>query len=138
MWSDRGLYAYPRWILGDFLDNILLHYLKVNGMQVTLGEIISALKFPAIGMICGVVLAIFRYQHPRKYELISDAPTAFKNKPHLARYAIISVIAILAALVIQLVTGKIILGALAGFSFFRAAALFVAASRIALLLMDLR
>lgn len=101
-----------------FSDNILLHYLKINGMQVSLGEIISALKFPATGMICGVALAIFRYRHPRKYEQISDAPAALEGDPPPTRHVAASIIAISAALVVQLATREIILGALAGFFVF--------------------
>ncbi|MDR1255476.1 MAG: hypothetical protein LBJ94_00920 [Puniceicoccales bacterium] len=102
-----------------FLDNILLHYLSANGLQIALGEIISALKFPALGMICGVIVAMFRYRHPRKYEPISvPSPTAPNGESRQTRHVAASVVAIAAALAVQLITGEIILGAMAGFFVF--------------------
>jgi predicted histidine transporter YuiF (NhaC family) len=103
-----------------FLDNILLHCLRANGLpQMTLGEVISALKLPAIGMICGLALAMFRYRHPRKYELATGEMAISKANATLPRrHVAISALAIVAALAVQLATGEIILGALAGFAIF--------------------
>jgi predicted histidine transporter YuiF (NhaC family) len=103
-----------------FLDNILLHCLKVNGLpQVTLNEVISALKFPAIGMIGGLMLGMFKYRHSRKYEVVTGETSISSGDMALPkRHVTVSVLAIIAALAVQLITEEIILGALAGFAIF--------------------
>jgi predicted histidine transporter YuiF (NhaC family) len=103
-----------------FLDNILLYYLKSNGLQITLGETISALKLPAIGMLCGVVLAIIRYGHPREYgeSKAREHETIRGGEAHSMYHIVASAIAVAAAFVTQIFTGEIILGALAGFFVF--------------------
>jgi predicted histidine transporter YuiF (NhaC family) len=103
-----------------FLDNILLYYLKVSGLHVSLGELISALKFPAIGMLCGVALAIVRYGKRREYnsQEIGKSEIGCGEIRKSTHHVIVSVIAVAAALLTQLFTGEIILGALAGFFVF--------------------
>jgi predicted histidine transporter YuiF (NhaC family) len=102
-----------------FLDNILLHCLGINGLQMTLGEAISALKFPAIGMVCGLALAVLRYRHPRKYKVsIGGTSVSRGNAAPPKRHVLVSAQAIVAALAVQLITGEIILSALAGFAVF--------------------
>ncbi|MDR0679995.1 MAG: hypothetical protein LBF42_03115 [Puniceicoccales bacterium] len=100
-----------------FLDNILLYYLRINGLEITLNEVVHAVRFPAIGMICGVGIAIFRYRRPREYKLAADVIIS-DGGSHSARHVIVSLFAIVAALAVQLITREIILGALAGFLVF--------------------
>jgi predicted histidine transporter YuiF (NhaC family) len=97
-----------------FLVNILSHYLKINGLEVQLNDIICALSFPVIGMAIGLLIAFAKYRHPRHYksatikEIEEDEPSSTKD-------LVISCLAITAALVTQLIAKDIILGALAGF-----------------------
>ncbi|EEY39051.1 hypothetical protein SX4_2000 [Vibrio mimicus SX-4] len=105
---------------GIFLNNILLKNLHDNGLEnVTASQVPTAMILPAIGMIFGLLLAVFfTYRKPRQYqetELTVVNPEANQiNKKHIA----IAGAGIVAALAVQLFTGSMIIGALAGFMVF--------------------
>jgi predicted histidine transporter YuiF (NhaC family) len=99
-----------------FLVDILSHYLRINGLEMELGDIIGALAVPVIGMAIGLFAAFVNYRKPRIYncaamkELEND--DAFSKKDF-----IVSSLAVVAALITQLAAKSIILSALAGFLF---------------------
>ncbi|ENM5901028.1 Na+/H+ antiporter family protein [Vibrio mimicus] len=105
---------------GIFLNNILLKNLHDNGLEnVTASQVPTAMILPAIGMIFGLLLAVFfTYRKPRQYqetELTVVNPEANQiNKKHIT----IAGAGIVAALAVQLFTGSMIIGALAGFMVF--------------------
>ncbi|MCG9729636.1 Na+/H+ antiporter family protein [Shewanella sp. Isolate13] len=103
---------------GIFLNDILLANLKSNGLDATLGQIPSAMMLPALGMIAGLLVAVFiSYRKPREYkeELILQAePEEGLNR----RNIIIALIAVVATLATQVYTGSMIFGALVGFIIF--------------------
>ncbi|TXY04119.1 Na+/H+ antiporter family protein [Vibrio mimicus] len=105
---------------GIFLNNILLKNLHDNGLEnITASQVPTAMILPAIGMIFGLLLAVFfTYRKPRQYqetELTVVNPEANQiNKKHIA----IAGAGIVAALAVQLFTGSMIIGALAGFMVF--------------------
>lgn len=101
-----------------FLDNILRNYLISNGLNISLKDIIYVLKFPAIAMIFGVLVAMFTYRKKRIYKVSvnQNIPTIDIAKSY--KTVIVSVLAILVALIVQIVMKEIILGALAGFFIF--------------------
>lgn len=101
-----------------FLDNIMRNYLSINGLEVNLNEVVSALKFPAIAMVCGVFISLFRYRKHRIYQNKPDIAPIDKSIAKSPQAIIASISAILVALVIQLVTREVILSALAGFFVF--------------------
>lgn len=109
---------------GIFLNNILLKNLHDNGLtDVTASQVPTAMLLPGLGMICGLLIAIFvTYRKPRHYQDIAlTTPEENKikeeqglNKQHL----IVAVLGIITALGVQLWTGSMIVGALAGFMVF--------------------
>ncbi|ANO32427.1 sodium:proton antiporter [Vibrio breoganii] len=105
---------------GIFLNNILLKNLNDNGLQnITASDVPMAMLLPALGMITGLLVAIFvSYRKPRTYKETEithvDAEPSHINKKHI----LVAVIAIVAALSVQLYTGSMIIGALAGFMVF--------------------
>lgn len=101
-----------------FLDDIMRNYLNINGLDISLNEIVHALKFPAIAMMFGMLVAVFRYRKPRTYQLKAENLPVDDAITKSSRTIIISVLAILVALVVQLMTKEIILSALAGFFVF--------------------
>jgi len=105
---------------GIFLNNILLKNLRDNGLEnVTASQVPVAMILPAIGMIVGLLIAVFfSYRKPREYKdseltVIHHKPSEI-NKKHI----VIAAIGIIAALAVQLATGSMIIGALAGFMVF--------------------
>lgn len=104
---------------GIFLNNILLKSLHDNGLDVTASQVPHAMILPAVGMIVGLLTAVFiSYRKPREYQVEDKEikTTEFKtlNKRHIA----VALVAIVATLTVQLITGSMIVGALAGFSVF--------------------
>ncbi|MDR1173181.1 MAG: hypothetical protein LBK24_00075 [Puniceicoccales bacterium] len=99
-----------------FLENIMLYYLHANGMDISAQDLIHALLYPALGMLVGLLLAFVRYGKPRCYKDARvkslEKEAAFSRKDF-----IVSCLAIVAALVTQLLAKAIILSALLGFFF---------------------
>lgn len=105
---------------GIFLNNILLKNLRDNGLEhVTASQVPMAMLLPGLGMVFGLLVAVFfSYRKPRVYQeteltTIRQETTAI-NKMHIA----VAGVGIVVALAVQLATGSMIIGALAGFMVF--------------------
>jgi predicted histidine transporter YuiF (NhaC family) len=109
---------------GIFLNNILLKNLHDNGLQVTASQVPTAMILPALGMLTGLLIAVFiSYRKPRDYpqgeSLFTPAENEKPTKKTLKkRHIVVALIAILATLSTQLLSGSMIVGALAGFVVF--------------------
>ncbi|WP_162045862.1 Na+/H+ antiporter family protein [Vibrio taketomensis] len=104
---------------GIFLNNILLKNLHDNGLDVTAAQVPTAMLLPAAGMIFGLLVAVFfSYRKPREYAVTShtEEPQPIKNIDK--KNVIVAALGICAALGVQLTTGSMIVGALAGFMVF--------------------
>ncbi|MCH1918903.1 Na+/H+ antiporter family protein [Shewanella sp. A3A] len=103
---------------GIFLNDILLTNLNENGLSLTSADVPSAMLIPAMGMVLGLLVAIFiSYRKPRQYHESKEftATVAAKvSKKDLA----IAILAIVATLAVQLRTDSMIFGALVGFIIF--------------------
>lgn len=105
---------------GIFLNNILLKNLRDNGLEsVTASQVPMAMLLPGLGMVVGLLLAIFfTYRKPREYRetelTVIHSETNTINYKHILTAAL----GIIAALAVQLATGSMIIGALAGFMVF--------------------
>ncbi|MCF1427980.1 MAG: Na+/H+ antiporter family protein [Shewanella sp.] len=103
---------------GIFLNDILLANLKTNGLAATAGQIPSAMMLPALGMLLGLLTAVFiSYRKPREYneqQILLAEPEEKINK----RNIVIALLAIIATLSVQLYTDSMIFGALVGFIVF--------------------
>lgn len=104
---------------GIFLNNILLKNLHDNGLNIVASQVPQAMLLPAAGMIFGVLVATFiSYRKPREYSeemILAAEPEKTEFQP---KNILIAVIAIAAALGVQLYTGSMIVGALVGFMVF--------------------
>jgi len=105
---------------GIFLNNILLKNLHENGLDnVVASQVPVAMLLPAAGMIFGLFTAIFfSYRKPRQYQEtelthVDENPKSINKKNILVAAA-----GIVAALSVQLSTGSMIIGGLAGFMVF--------------------
>ncbi|TOB62289.1 Na+/H+ antiporter family protein [Vibrio parahaemolyticus] len=105
---------------GIFLNNILLKNLHDNGLEdVVASQVPTAMLLPGAGMIFGLLLAIFvSYRKPREYKeteltVVHETDHSI-NKQHI----LVAALGIIAALGVQLYTGSMIIGALAGFMVF--------------------
>jgi len=104
---------------GIFLNNILLKNLHDNGLEVTAGQVPTAMILPAIGMLVGLVIAVFiSYRKPRLYQEPVNQAEEVEFKQLNKRHIVVAVIATLSTLTTQLMTGSMIAGALIGFIVF--------------------
>ena len=103
---------------GIFLNDILLTNLNNNGLHATSDQIPKAMMLPALGMVLGLLTAVFiSYRKPREYvekEILQAEPEEKISKRNIA----IALIAIVCTLIIQLYTDSMIFGALIGFIIF--------------------
>ncbi|MBV0932216.1 Na+/H+ antiporter family protein [Marinobacterium weihaiense] len=100
---------------GIYLNDILLQNVADNGQSIEGINIMSAMWIPALGMLVGLILALFNYRKPRQYnvEKLQEAERVeVKYSP--MRLAAVGV-AVLVAFGVQLWTGSMVLGALSGY-----------------------
>lgn len=103
---------------GIFLNDILLANLNSNDLNAVREQIPSAMLIPALGMICGLLVAVFvNYRKPREYQA-NDVETEELQQQISGKNIAISLVAIAATLAVQLYTGSMIFGALIGFIIF--------------------
>ncbi|EKF9854600.1 Na+/H+ antiporter family protein [Vibrio cholerae] len=105
---------------GIFLNNILLKNLHDNGLEaITASQVPTAMILPAIGMIFGLLIAVFfSYRKPRQYQETELTVVQQDNFAINSKHIVIAGMGIAAALAVQLFTGSMIIGALAGFMVF--------------------
>jgi len=104
---------------GIFLHNILLKNLHDNGLQATAAQVPTAMILPALGMVTGLLIAVFiSYRKPRDYPVTEHDKDQPEIKTLNKRHILVATIAILTTLSMQLYSGSMIIGALAGFVVF--------------------
>lgn len=101
-----------------YLNDILLANVASNGdVAVDGGMLIKAMAIPAIGMLLGLLTAIFvSYRRPRGYRYSESSANKTQHVP--TAHVWVAVLAIVVAFVVQLWSGAIILAALAGYFVF--------------------
>lgn len=87
-----------------------------NGVPITMGEVALSLLIPGLGMVVGLLVAVFwTYRKPR---IVTANVDKVSNEESLDvtfnRNHLLTLIAILAALIIQILTSNLIVGALTG------------------------
>ena len=93
------------------------------GLQTTVSEVSLAMTIPVMGMILGLLTAIFiTYRKPREYVVATAEPTTKDIEQHIAnitpKQITASLIAIVATFTVQLVTSSTIIGGLVGLIIF--------------------
>ncbi|MDK8869730.1 Na+/H+ antiporter family protein [Corynebacterium macclintockiae] len=110
-----------------FLNDILMANISKAGMNTDGINVMSAMGIPALGMLCGLLVAVFiTYRKPRTYEdrPITDAGTT--SDEEISCYKIfVSIIAIIATFAVQVVmqsmdmeANSLLIGALVGLTIF--------------------
>ncbi|WP_232547689.1 Na+/H+ antiporter family protein [Propioniciclava soli] len=117
-------YMYLPYGFGNvFLNEILLGNISQAGLDTTGINILQAMGIPALGMVAGLLVAVFvTYRRPRAY---ADLPVAGEEDTPavgpVSGYRIaVALVAVVLALVIQIVADSLLLGALVGFAVFLA------------------
>lgn len=110
-----------------FIESVLVkninHVGAPLGLQTTVSEISLAMMIPVIGMILGLLTAVFiTYRKPREYAVTTAEPTTQDIEQHIAnitpKQITASLVAIVATFTTQLVTSSTIIGGLVGLVIF--------------------
>lgn len=109
-----------------FLNDILLGNIELAGMSVAGINIMKAMSIPALGMVIGLLIAVFfTYRKPRNYRSIDLAPTDYETKEPSRFNVIVAIIAIIATFTVQVImqsmgteANSLLVGALVGLMIF--------------------
>ncbi|MBM7648519.1 putative histidine transporter YuiF (NhaC family) [Bacillus ectoiniformans] len=100
---------------GQIFHEIIASNMTDSGMKVDVNLVPKAMLIPAAGMLVGLLIALFiSYRKPRTYDNPLMPVTVAEQKGYSKSGIISSLIAIVAALVVQLMTDSMVFGALAG------------------------
>lgn len=116
-----------------FIESILVKNINQVGaglgLQTNVAEVSLAMLIPVIGMVLGLLTAIFiTYRKPREYAPSTQALTTEEIERHIANikpfHAYVSIAAIAVTFGLQLVTSSTIIGGLAGLVIFAVCGIF--------------
>ena len=116
-----------------FIESVLVKNINLAGaplgLQTSVGEVSFAMLIPVIGMILGLLTAVFvTYRKPREYVVTKAEPTTTEIEQHIANIKPIqitaSAVAIVATFATQLFTSSTIIGGLVGLVIFSAFGIF--------------
>ncbi|MDT2045050.1 Na+/H+ antiporter family protein [Bacillus sp. 1780r2a1] len=103
---------------GKIYHDILAANIQENGLAVHSGDIVKAMALPALGMVIGLLVAVFiSYRKPRIYKnsnLTMNEETSNTEPSYTRKGIIVSLIAIVVALAVQIPLSSMIFGSLAG------------------------
>jgi hypothetical protein len=103
---------------GLIFQKIIQENMKLSGQAIELGDVSLAMLVPGLGMIVGLIVSIFiTYRKPRELNIKGYEPAFYSPKEQDSRFTIkhtFTLISILLALVIQIFSGELIIGALVG------------------------
>ncbi|MGX5219497.1 Na+/H+ antiporter family protein [Pseudomonas segetis] len=104
---------------GIFLNEILLANVAKAGVDVTGISVTHAMALPALGMFCGLLVAVlFSYSKKRVYDLEKIEQVERVEVKYNPRSLLVAAVAVAVAFVVQLWLDSMIIGALAGFVVF--------------------
>ncbi len=109
-----------------FLNDILLGNIELAGMDTSGINVMAAMAIPALGMVIGLLFAIFvSYRKPRAYQTVDLAPTERATTEVKKFKVIVAVVAIIATFLVQVVmqalgteANSLLVGALVGLTIF--------------------
>lgn len=102
-----------------FLNDILLGNVARSGVEVAGLDVRQAMAIPALGMLCGLLVAVFvSYRKPRQYDMQAIARTEQVGVSYSPRTLLVALLAVAVAFGVQLWLDSMVLGALAGFVLF--------------------
>lgn len=99
---------------GLIYQGIIVDQMALAGLDVALSDVPKAMAIVALGMAVGLVGAFIAYRKPRQYENIELETTNDLNKEVNTLHIIFAAVALIASIVIQVMTDSMIVGSIAG------------------------
>lgn len=106
-------YIFLPYGFGFIYQEIVATQMGLLGLEIDMSEIPKAMAIPALGMVFGLVCAFFFYRKPRTYKMVNIEKDAIEVTIK-KRNIIFTIIALIAAVLVQIPTDSMIVGALAG------------------------
>ncbi len=104
-----------------YLHDILLGRVADAGLNIDDVSVVKAMAIPALGMLAGLAMAaLFSYRGERQYDVAAIEATEHHERQYDAKSLWVAALAIVVAFAVQLATGSMVLGAMAGFMLFSA------------------
>lgn len=103
---------------GIFLHEILLANVAKSGADIAGINVSQAMLIPALGMMAGLLIALFSYRKPRLYDLAKVDQSKATGVGYSPLTLLVAGLAVAAAFVVQLWLDSMIIGALVGFVIF--------------------
>ncbi|WP_040975889.1 Na+/H+ antiporter family protein [Necropsobacter massiliensis] len=116
-----------------FIESVLVKNINQVGaplgLQTSVGEVSLAMTIPVIGMVLGLLTAVFiSYRKPREYAVSHQTLTTAEIEQHIANikpfHITASIVAIIVTFGLQLITSSTIIGGLAGLIIFALCGIF--------------
>jgi len=107
---------------GLIFQGIIVDEMNANGMAISLSSVTLAMIIPVLGMIFGLLIAIlFSYRKDREItaskderQTINEIAASEDDEVPFTKLHLLTIIAIIAALAVQLLSDSLVLGALTG------------------------
>lgn len=103
---------------GLIFQQIIQENMVLNGQVIRLGDVSLAMLIPGLGMIVGLIISIYvTYRKPRDMGVKGYKPAFYSPKVQTGSFTIkhtFTLLSIVMALIIQIITGELIIGALIG------------------------
>lgn len=98
---------------GHIFHTILAENIKLAGLSIDIQDIPMAMVIPVLGMVVGLLIAIFiSYRKPRDYE--QNDEVIVQKQEYQLKSVLFGTISIVGALLVQILLDSMIFGALAG------------------------
>lgn len=108
-----GTYSFVPFGFGFIFQEIITNQVTSAGMLAQMSDVPKAMAIPVFGMVIGMFIAMFVYRKPRHYE-DQKLDTEVEQSTVSTGLVVATVMALIAALVVQVQTESMIMGAMAG------------------------
>ncbi|MBT2572124.1 Na+/H+ antiporter NhaC family protein [Planococcus sp. ISL-110] len=100
---------------GLIFHEIVFTQMELAGLTIDMADIPKAMAIPVAGLLVGLIIAVFiSYRKPRDYHKTTSTIEGTLKKTASRKDVIVTILALIAALVAQIQTDSMIIGALAG------------------------
>ena len=100
---------------GLIFHEIVFTQMELAGLTIDMADIPKAMAIPVAGLLVGLIIAVFiSYRKPRDYHKTASTIEGTLKKTASTKDIIVTILALIAALVGQIQTDSMIIGALAG------------------------
>ncbi|SOC09299.1 hypothetical protein SAMN05880501_105216 [Ureibacillus xyleni] len=106
-------YIFLPYGFGAIYQDIVATQIGLSGLEIKTSDISKAMAIPALGMVVGLAIAFYVYRKPRKYNQVDIEEDKLQVKID-NKTVLFTIVSLIGAVVIQVATGSMIIGALCG------------------------